>query len=309
MLSFGIIPIFLRYFAGADLDAWTVNGVRYSVGALFWLPFLLLLERQPGPETAAATGRGLWRDALVPSVVNVIGQAGFGLSPYYVSASTIGFALRLSFLFTIAFGFAVLAEERLLARRPTFWGGAAMSLGGVVVMFLDKLQGGSVDSLTGLLILFVTALAWGGYSVSVRHYMARYPARQSFGAISIYTSVALVVLMLWRGRVGTLASIGAGLWINLMVSALVGIAFGHVLYYQGIHRLGPVAASGIMLVTPFVTHLFAAVFLGERLSGVEWAGGLVVVVGGGLLVAARGQIEAGAAKHPPDLDDQGGGRT
>jgi drug/metabolite transporter (DMT)-like permease len=310
MLSFGIIPIFLRYFAGADLDAWTVNGVRYSVGALFWLPFLLLLERQPGPETAAeGAGRRLWRDALVPSVVNVVGQAGFGLSPYYVSASTIGFVLRLSFLFTIVFGFAVLAEERLLARRPTFWSGAAMSLGGVVVMFLDKLQGGSPDSLTGLVILFVTALAWGGYSVSVRHYMARYPARQSFGAISIYTSVALVLLMLWRGRVGALASIGAGLWINLMVSALIGIAFGHVLYYRGIHRLGPVVASGIMLVTPFVTHLFAAVFLGERLSGVEWTGGLVVVVGGGLLVAARGQIEAGPAQPPPDLDDQGGGRT
>jgi len=307
MLSFGIIPIFLRYFAGAELDAWTVNGVRYSVGALFWLPFLLLLERQGGPEAAAATGRGVWRDAVVPSVVNVIGQAGFGLSPYYVSASTIGFVLRLSFLFTIVFGFAVLAEERLLARRPTFWSGAAMSLGGVVVMFIDKLRGGSPDSLAGLMILFTTALAWGGYSVSVRHYMARYPARRSFGAISIYTSVALVLLMLWRGRVGALASIGAGLWVNLMVSALIGIAFGHVLYYRGIHRLGPVVASGIMLVTPFVTYLFAALFLGERLSAVEWAGGSLVVIGGGLLVAARGQIEAGAVKQLPDLDDQGGG--
>ncbi len=79
-------------------------------------------------------------------------------------------------------------------------------------------------------------------------------------------------------------------------SALVGIAFGHVLYYRGIHRLGPVVSSGIMLATPFVTYLGAAVFLGERLSGMELFGGLLVVAGGALLVASRAQIERDLGK-------------
>jgi drug/metabolite transporter (DMT)-like permease len=296
MLSFGVIPIFLRYFTGF-LDAWTVNGVRYSVGALFWLPFLLFLEREPGPRQGTAALGGVWRDAIVPSVVNVIGQACFGIAPYYVPASTLGFVIRLSFLFTIAFGFAFLPEERRLTRRPAFWLGAALSLAGVATMFLDKL-GGGVDSWTGMAILLATSLAWGGYAVAVRYYMASYTARQSFGAISIYSSAALVLLALALGDVGRLREATAGLWGLLMGSALIGIAFGHVLYYRGIHRLGPVVSSGIMLVTPFVTYLVAAFLLDERLSATEWAGGIVVVAGGALLVLARGQVEKTADDVP-----------
>lgn len=306
MVSFGVIPIFLSYFA-QFLDAWTVNGVRYSVGALFWLPFLLFLEREAGPGQSPAPGRSVWRDAIVPSLINIVGQACFGLSAYYVSASTMGFVLRLSFLFTIFFGFLVLAEERRLARSAAFWIGTAASLAGVVALFGENLRAGDARSLEGMAILLVTALSWGGYSVSVRRYVAPYPAWQSFGVISIYTALALVGMMLLWGEPGTLAGIGPGVWAGLIVSALFGIAFGHVLYYRGIHRLGPVVADGIMVITPFVTHLTAAIVLGERLTKREWLGGLVVVVSGGVLVAARAKVEKATLAAAPEVDDHGGG--
>ena len=305
MVSFGVIPIFLSYFA-RFLDAWTVNGVRYSVGALFWLPFLLFLERETGPGQSPAPGRSVWRDAAVPSIINIVGQACFGLSVYYVKPSTIGFSLQLSFLFTIFFGFWVLAEERRLARSRIFWLGTAASLAGVAVMFAENLWAGDARSLEGMAILVVTTLTWGGYAVSVRRCLAPYSARQSFGVISIYTSLALVGLMFLWGEPGRLAEIGPGVWLNLMVSALIGIAFGHVLYYRGIHRLGPVVSSGIMLVTPFVTHLTAAIVLGERLTRLEWLGGLLVVVGGGVLVAARAKVERAALAALRELDNHGG---
>ncbi len=336
MVGFGTIPIFLRHFADV-LDPWTVNGIRYSVGAVFWLPFVLLLQRrsefdrgslrasaangddatkedaaleesvavpgdnpgEPLPGALLVEGKSttnVWRDALVPAAVNIVGQVGFGICPYLVLASTLGFVTRLSFLFTIVFGFAFLAEERLLGRKPAFWVGAAVSMFGVLLMFLEKLLEGGKAPRLGRPLIVAPAGAWGGYSVSVRVYMARYPVRQSFGVISLYTSAALVLLMLLFGRRGALGQIDAFLWANLMGSALVGIAFGHVLYYRGIHRLGPVVSSGIMLATPFVTYLGAAVFLGERLSGMELFGGLLVVAGGALLVASRAQIERDLGK-------------
>jgi len=297
-VGFGVIPIFLKHFT-RYLDAWTVNGVRYSAGAVFWLPFLLVLERHPAGAGAVGGPRNVWRDAVVPSIVNVIGQACFGLAAYYVMASTVGFVIRLSFLFTISFGFLVLAEERLLARKPVFWSGAAVSIVGVLAMFFCEFQGGDEDSWTGAAIIVAAAVAWGGYAVAVRRYMAAYPARQSFGVISIYSSAALVAMMFSFGKFEDLLRLTPGLWISLLVSALIGIAFGHVLYYRGIHRLGPVVANGVTLLTPFVTYLAAALILDERLSGVELSGGLLVVVGGGLLVFARGQVESDLAS-PPD---------
>jgi drug/metabolite transporter (DMT)-like permease len=292
-VGFGVIPIFLKHFADTEpkLDAWTVNGVRYSVGALFWLPFLLVLDRRPAAADPGPAPRNVWRDAAVPSIVNVIGQACFGLSAYYVLASTVGFVIRLSFLFTVLFSLLVLAEERLLARKPVFWVGVVLSIAGVAAMFFQQLRGSGEDTWVGAAIIVATAVAWGAYAVTVRRYMAAYSARQSFGVISIYSSAALVALMFAFGEFEKLLDLTPDLWALLMISALIGISFGHVLYYRGIHRLGPVVANGITLLTPFVTYLAAVVVLDERLSLAELGGGLLVVGGGGLLVFARGQVE------------------
>jgi len=290
-VAWGSIPIFLRYFTGY-LDPWTVNGVRYTTGALFWLPYVLLMQRRSKGQAPPVAGRSVWRDALVPLVPNVLGQVGYAVSPYYLPASTIGFALRLSFLFTILFGLLVLAEERLLARRPVFWFGVVASLGGVALLFVGKLRDGGGTSVVGMVILVASTIAWGAYAVSVRHRMAPYPIRQSFGVISLYTSIVLVVLMLIFGRVGALAALTPRLWVLLVGSALIGIAFGHVLYHRGIHRLGPVVASGVLLVTPFLTYLGSAIFLKESMTAMQLAGGASVVVGGALLVRARAEAEA-----------------
>ena len=295
MLGWGCIPVVLRYMTGY-LDAWTVNGVRYAVGALFWLPFVILFHRRRGRVAAAPAGRSVWRDALLPSVVNVVGQVGYAVSPYFIPAPTIGFVLRLSFLFTVAFGFVFLAEERLLARRGAFWCGVTASAIGLAMMFLAKLQVGSRRELIGIAICAATTAGWGAYAVSVRVRMAPYPIRLSFGVISIYTSAVLIVLMLLFGRWERLGELGPGVWGGLVGSGLVGVAMGHVLYYRGIHRLGPVVASGVLLGTPFVTFVGAWLMLGEQMGLVELVGGLSVVGGGALLVLAKTQIERASSR-------------
>ena len=88
-----------------------------------------------------------------------------------------------------------------------------------------------------------------------------------------------------------LARLDARLWGFLVGTAFVGIAMGHVLYYRGIHRLGPVVASGVLLGTPFITMTGAWLGLGERMTTLELIGGLGVVAGGAFLVWAKSQIE------------------
>ncbi len=297
VVGFALIPIFLRYFADM-LDAWTVNGIRYSVGALFWLPFLLLLDRNPtSSDEAPATKQGnVWIDALVPSLANAAAQVTFALGPYYVSASAVGFIMRLSFLFTIVFGFMVLAEERLLARKGTFWGGALLSMFGVVAMYYDKIVGDGDLSL-GMLLVLASAVCMGIYTVAVRYYMAAYSARQSFSVISLYTSGMLVALMLCFGDYGQLLQISGWTWMLLTLSALIGIAFGHVLLYQAIQYFGPVVASGVQIIAPFITYGVAAVCLGERMTPSEWGGGLLLVASGVMLVVARVQVDRDVTIH------------
>ena len=288
ILCWGSIPIFLRYFTDF-LDPWTVNGIRYTTAAVFWLPFVIVLSRRrranPGPW------RRPWRDALLPSFVNAFGQVGYGISPYFLPASTIGFTLRVSFLFTVVLGFLFLAEERPLARRPAFWLGAVACLGGVVLLFAGKLRVGDGHFLAGIAILLTATLSWGGYGVSVRKKMAPYPARLSFGIISIYTSAVLLVLMVSLGRLERLAHLSPRLWAMLVGSGMLGVTFGHVLYFRALHRLGPIVCAGVMLATPFVTYLGAALFLGEKLTAVQFLGGVSVVAGGAVLLTTRRRME------------------
>ncbi|MBM4035099.1 MAG: DMT family transporter [Planctomycetes bacterium] len=302
MLCFGCIPVFLRFFvAGEKLDAWAVNAVRYAVAALFWSPaVVVLMRRQRG--ACATPGRSVWRAALVPAAMNLVGQVTYGLSPAYASAPTIGFLLRLSFAFAVLFGVVFIAEERRLVRTPLFLAGAGVCAGGVVTMFAERVAAEGSVSLAGLGILVVSTMGWGAYAVSLRKCMGGYPARLGFGVICLYTAVALIVLALLFGRPASLGGARGVVWGALAGSALLGIAFGQVFYYRGIRRLGPVVSSGVMLAQPIVTYTGAAAFLGETLTWLQALGGLGVVGGGALLLAAEARVSPEAGGPAPAGD-------
>ena len=308
MLCFSSVPVFLRHLTGY-LDSWTTNAVRYGTSAAFWLPFVIVLSRRQGrrgapgaPAGPVRPRRSIWLAALIPFVPNVLGQIGWATAPYFLKAATIGFGIRATFVFTTLLGFAFIPAERPLARSGWFYLGAAASLGGVFLMFSHQLAAsGPADGseAVGLVILLATALGYSTYVVCVGRFLADYPIRLAFGVVCLYTGVSLVVLMLLFGDWGRLAALGAREWALLIVSGFVGIAFGHVMNYRAIHVIGPVITSGVTLAGPFSTYVLAAAFLGERLTGLQLLGGLIVVTGGFLLIRAKAGLAAKILVVPP----------
>jgi drug/metabolite transporter (DMT)-like permease len=74
-----------------------------------------------------------------------------------------------------------------------------------------------------------------------------------------------------------------------VLSAVIGIACSHVLYYKAIGALGPMVACGAGLTQPFLTWLGAFLLLHETLKPALLAGGLIIVAGvlGLILAQAR----------------------
>ena len=312
MMCFSSVPVFLRHLVG-HLDAWTVNAVRYATATAFWLPSVAVLGwrfRRRRLSEPHLPRRSIWLVALVPTVPNLLGQVGWATCPYYVDAPTIGFAIRTAFLFTIALGLLFIPAERPLARKPLFFVAAALSMSGILLMYVERLVLNGLAAgaeATGLAIIVATALCWGAYAVAVRRALRGYPFRLAFGVTSLYTTAGLVVLMLVFGNYAALARLPAREWALLVVSAFLGIAFGHVLYYRGIHGIGPIVANGVTLVGPFVTAAIAAAALDERMTTVQWAGGLAVVAAGFLLIRARAQV-IGNVPARYASGESGGGR-
>jgi drug/metabolite transporter (DMT)-like permease len=277
ILSWGSVPLFLRHFT-SYLDAWTVNGVRYAVAALLLAP--TLLWQGGGPR------RIPWRDALVPACINAVGQVGWALIPYFATASVMGFGVRASFLFTLAGSLWLLPEERSLLRAPLFWAGSALCIGGVAGLFSGALRDATASA-GGLVILLATSAVWGFYGVTVRKFLRGYAPQHSFGVISLYTASIVVLLMLILGHPGRLVRLEIGVVLLLVLSALLGIALAHVLMIYVLHHLGPVIESGAEMLTPFLTFCGAALIFGERLSMLQWLGGIGVVAGCGLMLAVH----------------------
>lgn len=258
--------------------------MRYAVGATFWLPWVLHSQR------TNPANRGIWRAALGPAAANTTSQVGFALSPYYVDAGIMGFLLEMSFLFTIVIGFLLLRDERRLARHPLFWSGSLSLIAGVMAIYLGG-WGHSAISAIGMVILLITTVCGGAYLVLIRTSMQQYPVQLSFGVVSIYTAITLLVLMALFGDWGQLAVLAGRDWGWLVLSAILGIAFAHVLLYQMIRSLGPIVSAGGICLVPLVTAAGAYGILGEMMTPLQWTGGTIMLLGCFCLVFAKMHVD------------------
>lgn len=282
ILTWASMPLLLKYFV-AYLDAWTVNGVRYAMAVCMWLPYLFLCWRR------GLLNRALFRDARVPAACHLFGQVCWGLSPYFNDASIMHFIGRSTFLFMIIFGFWLLQEERLLIRRSAFWVGVAGTIVGVFLMYKGGAAGGST-SLTGVLLLLGAGAGWASYGVTIKKYMQNHGARISFTVISLYTLPALLALMFWLGDWQEVFHISWVVWSWLAVSAVTAIALAHVLLYVVIKHYGPIVADGVFQLIPFLTVVGAYILFGERMTPMQWWGGLVLIGAAYALLLAKRAI-------------------
>ena len=232
----------------------------------------------------------VWLYAIPSTLINIFGQIGWGLCPYYNDASVIGFVIKTTILFTILLGFIFVPEERKLVKNRWFIIGTIACLGGIIIMSTSKLGEVGTASISGVLLIVATAAFWGAYGISIRVWMTQFPIRLSFGVICLYTSIPLFILMLWRGDYTLLFQIPRGQQALLVLSSLMGIAFGHVFLYQTIYILGPIPSGSLLMMTTMITYGVSWYFLGESFTQIQWLGGLTLIIGSLLLYKAMGQV-------------------
>jgi drug/metabolite transporter (DMT)-like permease len=283
IVCWGVPPVMLRYLTAHIPDGFTTNLVRYPIATLAYVPLLIVLVRQsPG-----GLGR-FWIAALLPAGVNVVGQTLFAVAPYHLEAGTMSFLLRLSTVWSVLGAFWLFRDERPLARSGLFWLGAATAIAGFVVMSLVGLTGFAV-TVAGITIVFACSIFWGLYDVTVRYTMRDLHPLVVFGVIGNYSSVALL-LMAPLGDPRSVLELDRWNLALLIISAYIGIALAHGMYYVAIQRLGVAVSAITMMLMPFVSILGAAIYLGERFSTMQWIGGIMLIGGAALTLWSRERI-------------------
>lgn len=316
LVGWASVPLFIRHFAHS-IDVWTSNGWRYGFSALVWLPVLLIVMARTGLP------KGLWRAALIPSIVNAAGQVCFAWAHYRIEPGLLTFGLRTQLLFVAIGAWLMFPTERAIIRKPGYIIGAIVLLLGMTAVILmgeparmDDAETSVVLSdssianpqssiatglaspsnktayIEGVALALASGLLFAGYGLSVRKYMHGVNSILAFAAICQYTAIVMVGLMvafgIRRGAVALDMPSNQIMW--LLISALIGIAIGHVFYYFSIARLGVAVTAGVLQLQPFLVAIASMALFKEVLNGWQWLGGTIAVCGALLMLGVQWRL-------------------
>ncbi len=299
LIGWSSIPLFLKHFA-RDIDLWSSNGWRYGFSALLWLPVLIVgLLRSSLPER-------LWRAALIPSVINGLSQTLFCWAHYKIDPGLLSFGLRSNIVFATIGAAIFFAAERRVIRTPGYLTGILMVVGGTLGTILLGTQPLRGATFLGVMLAVSSGAGFAAYAVSVRYFMDGINAIQSFAAISLFTALPMLPLMYVFGdpsRAG-LGEWGGAVVLDLpwgqigllLLSAIIGIALGHVFYYYSISKLGVAVSSGVVQLQPFFVAVASFFLFDERLTLPQWASGTVAIGGAAMILFVQHRMTYGASR-------------
>jgi len=291
LLGWSSVPLFIKHFSH-DIDAWTSNGWRYGFSAVLWLPVVLwgLLRRSIPP--------GLFRAAIIPSFFNAAGQICFTWAHYKIDPGLLTFGLRTQIVFVAAGAFLLFPTERPIIRTRTYLLGVAMVLAGTVGTVMLGHEPPRGASALGIALAIGSGLLFAGYALAVRRGMHGVNSVVAFSVISQYTAAVMVALMLLLGDGAGIHALDLGprQFALLLLSAVIGIALGHVFYYIAIARLGVAISSGVLQLQPFLVAVGSWSLFDERLTSAQWASGAAAITGALLMLTIQGRLARAAQR-------------
>ncbi len=263
--------------------------IRFSLAAVVMLGVLRWREGSIG----------LPRHLVVP--VALLGGLGFGLYQALwafglatTSAGTSALLIAATPVFTALVAVAMRIEQAHAIR----FAGIAVSFAGVALVAAS--EGLRLDAVgLGALVTIVAAACWGSYLALSAPFLAELsPLRLTTWAI-----VAGAAFLVLPGSVqlagSDLAGAGPGALGAILYSGIAAAGLANVVIFRAIAVVGASPVANLQFLVPALTVLFAAVFLGERVTPIQLLGGAVIVAGIGVARRAPAGPPPGG-RHVPE---------
>ena len=218
---------------------------------------------------------------LLAGAIIFVNQLAFIYGVKLTSASTIGLMLG-----TVPIWAAIIATLVGLEHPPRmFWAAALVSFFGVGLIAAGS-SGGLTGDLFGNLIALSAAVAWAGYSLSIAPLMRRYSPFRISSHVLVVGWIPLVFVSIPQLREQSFDGFGATMVLAFAFAVVGPLFLTNILWFTAIDRVGVSRASLFSNLQPFFVVVLAVLLLGEKLSGLEIAGGAAIALG--ILIDRRG---------------------
>jgi drug/metabolite transporter (DMT)-like permease len=172
--------------------------------------------------------------------------------------------------------------------------GCLVGLAGTMVLVGPAVLVANGVPLWALLVPILAAVSYGFAAIYAKRFKGIPAPVIAAGQLTGSSLIMLPVSMI-ADRPWTLAAPGAGSMAAIVALALVSTAFAYILYFRIMAFAGATNASLVTLLVPPGAILLGAVFLGERLSGTDIAGMLLIAAG---LLILDGRLYARMRPRP-----------
>jgi drug/metabolite transporter (DMT)-like permease len=262
-------------FALAETDPVSLAFMRYLIGVLSLLPFVLAAPR-PKFQTRDLTGMaalGIVQFAILILLLNV------GLT--YISAGRAALVFSAFPLLTMLLG-AALGREAMTARKTV---GVVLTMIGVGLALGDKVFGGAGASVWGEALVFGAALCGAICSVLYRPYLVRYPALPVAGFAMAASVVFLAAIGVSHGGLtNPLAMSGRAQAAVVFIGLSSGLAYFVLLWAYA--RVTPTRVTTFQALAPLTATALGVLFLGESVTW-NFLAGLAAVAAGIVIALSR----------------------
>jgi drug/metabolite transporter (DMT)-like permease len=257
-------------FAIAEVPPLTLAMLRYAIGFLCLLPFALPVLRgmrlPPARDLLAMAALGTGQFGILIALLN----AGLESVPAAPAALLFSLFPLLTLLLGAALG-REMVSLRLLA-------GVLLSIAGVALSLLPKLQAGHAGHWWGEAAVLASACVGALCSVLYRPYLQRYPTVPVSAFAMLASVLFLAVIALGEDWPARVRGLSPSAWA---VVAFVGLSSG-IGYFWWLYALkheSPTRVTVFLALNPVTAALLGWAWLGEPLPA-QMLGALVLIAAG-----------------------------
>ncbi len=255
-----------------EISPLTISGLRYFIGALILLPFVL---REKGEPISAK----MWGILLILGISQyAIGNGMIFWSLEYLPATTVSFLMGSITIATLIGGIFWLKEIPSVMQTV----GIFVALIGGSLFFAKGMEAGEK---VGLAIFFVGMLGITYFTLAGRK-IARAGTVSTLRLTGVPLLLGGIVTLLIAIPIEGIPSASPSTWGLILILAAVNTALGYFLYNHALQVLTAIQMNIILSLTPVWTAIFGFFLLDERLDVLQMVA-MAIVISGVVLVQVK----------------------
>mgnify|MGYP006133969069 FL=1 len=287
-LALGLVWGASFLFIELALESFTAIGIAFLRGFLGAMSLLIVIvvTKQKLPRV----GKHWLHIAVVALLLNTVPGFLFAVGQQYVSSAIAGILNATTPMMTLLIISLAFREQKPTLNQNL---GIVLGFAGVALVGL----GGGEISFTspwGIALLLLATLCYGIAMPYAKRFVSPLPySPYVLAAAQVSASALLAALPALLVGVTHAPVSASALW-GILALGILGTGFAYVWNYRNIELAGSVIASSVTYVTPVVAVVLGFLVLGERLTLLQAAGGVLVLVSA-LVVQQRLKLWPGAA--------------